>query len=295
MSEVDPSLSPVWSRWGRTDEAGSANEVDRAATLRGLAAVQSGEVISLATAIRPGQAFGLVDRAPATHHMVRSGGDYAAGLPERGGFGYSDDVISLPTQGATHVDALAHVWQDGLMYNGFSANEVTSRGARHLGIEKMPPVVTRGVVIDSAPESLRPAHDPIRLPELQSMLERSRVDLQPGDVLLLRTGWLGGSLRGLAGPEAWAGLDSGCGGWLAERRLALLGSDNPAVEAHPSSDPSCQVPLHVELLRGQGLYFAELMALDELCARRQPTFLFVLAPLPLVGAVGSPVAPVAVL
>ena len=82
---------------------------------------------------------------------------------------------------------------------------------------------------------------------------------------------------------------------MVENDIAILAADNIAVEVFPSSAPECQVPLHVALLRGHGVYFCELLALDALAAHGRSDFLFVLAPLPLVGAVGSPVNPVAVL
>ncbi|MFG2039807.1 cyclase family protein [Dactylosporangium sp. NPDC048998] len=281
-------------RHGTDDEIGAARTVGSQAVRRGLAAVRTGTPIPLAAPIRHGVGFGLVGRAAPMHFMLRTGSDYAAGLPERAGFGFADDVVTLPTHGATHVDALAHVWQDGLMYNGFPANSVTSRGAQHLGIDKMPPIVTRGVVIDACPGGARSPSDPVRRDELAALVANAGVELAPGDALLVRTGWLAAALAGDADSTAWPGLHHDCGAWLAERQVAVVGADNPAVEAFPSFDPACQVPLHIELIRGHGVYFAELMALDALCAAGQPEFLFVLSPLPLVGAVGSPVAPVAV-
>jgi kynurenine formamidase len=289
------SAAPGWRRWGADDEAGAANEIGPDAVKRGLGSVSSGAVVPLATPIHHGRGFGLVGRTPPAHFMLRSGGDYAAGLPERAGFGFADDVITLPTHGSTHVDALSHVWQDGLMYNGFSANEVTSRGARRLGIDKLPPLVTRGVVLDTSPAGLRSAADPIGPDELDALLAHADVELEPGDALLIRTGWLEAAVRGTADGTAWPGLDRTCGPWLAQQRVALVGADNPGVEAFPSSDPDCQVPLHIDLIRGHGIYFGELMELRALCDAQQPTFLFVLSPLPIVGGVGSPVAPVAVL
>ena len=82
---------------------------------------------------------------------------------------------------------------------------------------------------------------------------------------------------------------------MAEREVVLVGADNVGVEAFPSSDPDCQVPLHIDLVRGHGVYFAELLDLADLAASGRSTFLFVLSVLPVVGAVGSPVAPVAIL
>lgn len=279
-----------WGRWGADDQLGALNLLGSAAVRRGMAEVRDGTVVSLATPIVSGRGFGVVGRTPPTHYMVRDGGDYAAGLPERAGFGFADDVVTLPAHGVTHVDALSHVWRDGLMYNGYPAGEVTSKGARKLGIERMPPIVTRGVFVDTCPGGLR--HDPVRVDELRRLVA---VRLQPGDALLVRTGWLDAYLAGDTDARAWPGLDRDCADWLAESDVVLVGADNVGVESLPSSDPDCQVPLHIALLRGHGIHLAELMNLTPLAETGRATFLFVLAPLPLVGAVGSPVAPVAVL
>jgi kynurenine formamidase len=284
-----------WGRWGADDELGSLNLLGADEVRRGIAEVRDGTVISLAAPIRSGRGFGVVGRNPPTHFMVRDGGDYAAGLQERGGFGFADDVVTLPTHGVTHIDALAHVWQDGQMYNGHSAGNVTSRGAARLGIDKMRPIVTRGVFVDAAPGTHRSPDDPIRIGELQRRLVDQEVELLAGDALLVRTGWLDAFLTGAADGASWPGLDRDCADWLADSDVALVGSDNVGVESFPSSDPNCQVPLHIQLLRGRGIYFSELMDLSRLVTTERSTFLFVLAPLPLVGAVGSPVAPIAVL
>jgi kynurenine formamidase len=284
-----------WGRWGPDDEVGVLNLVGPREVRRGMAEVRDGTVISLAAPIVGGRGFGIVGRTPPTHYMVRDGGDYAAGLPERAGFGFADDVVTLPTHGVTHVDALAHVWRDGQMYNGHPAGFVTSRGAVRLGIDKMPPVVTRGVFVDAARTGARAAGTPVHLAELQQLLADADVELQPGDALVVRTGWMEAFSAGDADGKSWPGLDRDCGPWLATRDVALVGADNVGVEAFPSSDPECQVPLHIELLRGHGVHLVELLNLAELAKSGRSTFLFVLAPLPLVGAVGSPVAPLAVL
>jgi len=284
-----------WGRWGPGDELGALNLLGRPEVLRGLAAVRDGIVLSLAAPIVSGQGYGIAGRPAPAHYMLRDGGDYAAGLAERAGFGFADDVITLATHGVTHVDALAHVWRDGQLYNGFPAGTVTSRGASRLGIDKMRPIVTRGVLVDCAPGADRDAGDRVHRGELARLLAAADIDLAPGDVLLVRTGWLAAFAAGRADAASWPGLDRDCGPWLAERGVVLVGADNVAVEAYPSGDPGCQVPLHIGLLRDHGVYLSELMDLDALAASGRGTFLFVLAPLPLAGAVGSPAAPVAVL
>lgn len=284
-----------WGRWGPGDELGALNLLGRPEVLRGLAAVRDGTVLSLAAPIVSGQGYGIAGRPAPAHYMLRDGGDYAVGLAERAGFGFADDVITLATHGVTHVDALAHVWRDGQLYNGFPAGTVTSRGASRLGIDKMRPIVTRGVLVDCAPGADRDAGDRVHRGELARLLAAADIDLAPGDALLVRTGWLAAFAAGRADAASWPGLDRDCGPWLAERGVVLVGADNVAVEAYPSGDPGCQVPLHIGLLRDHGVYLSELMDLDALAASGRGTFLFVLAPLPLAGAVGSPAAPVAVL
>ena len=284
-----------WGRWGADDELGALNLLGAAQVRRGIGEVIDGTVIALSAPIRSGRGFGVVGRNPPAHYMVRDGGDYAAGLPERAGFGFADDVVTLPTHGVTHIDALAHVWQDGLMYNGHPSGCVTSRGASRLGVDKITPIVTRGVFVDAAPGASRAVEDPIHVDELQRLVTEREVELLPGDALLIRTGWLDAFAAGKADGSRWPGLDRDCADWLADLGVALLGSDNVGVESFPSSDPDCQVPLHIALIRGYGIYFSELMDLSGLAKAGRATFLFMLAPLPLVGGVGSPVAPVAVL
>jgi kynurenine formamidase len=286
-----------WSRWGQDDERGAVNLLDDNAIRRGISEVREGRSFSLATPIVANRGFGVIGRPDPQHFMLRDGGDYAAGLPERGGFGFADDWVAMPTHGVSHMDALAHVWRDGLMYNGHSSSSVTSKGARRCGIEKVGPIVTRGVLLDLVPQGethLAPG-EAIHADQLAKALAATRINLEPGDGVFVRTGWLGAFNAGLVDATSWPGLDIDCADLLSGADVTIVGSDNPGVEALPSSVADCQVPLHIALVRGHGIYFSELLALDELAATGRTAFLFVMAPLPVVGAVGSPVAPVAVI
>ncbi len=286
--------------FGSDDERGALNLVDADATRRGLACASSGQVVSLSLSTAPGAAPIAGMRVPMQHFMARDGGDYAAGLPERPGFGFADDSILLACHGTTHLDALSHVWRDGVMYNGFQASEVTSQGARRCGIEKAGPFVTRGLLVDAVPDGqlgLDPG-TPIGVDVLRAALDE--VEFRPGDALLVRTGWIA---RWRADPsigaETWPGLDVDCVDWILESGFALVGADTIGVEVCPSTDPTCGSPLHIALIRDNGVYFMELLDLDALATalatRGRQEFLLVAAPMPLHQAVGSPVAPVAVL
>jgi kynurenine formamidase len=183
------------------------------------------------------------------------------------------------------------------MYNGFPASRVGSAGATVCGIEKAGPLVTRGILVDLVRDGracLEPG-EAIGAQRLEQAIADTGVHPQPGDALLVRTGWTEAWSQEAADGTSWPGLDRDCAAWIAERDIAIVGADNIGVEVFPSSTPDCQVPLHIALLRGCGVYFCELLQLDELAARGRHEFLFMLAPLPLVGAVGSPVNPVAVL
>jgi hypothetical protein len=139
------------------------------------------------------------------------------------------------------------------------------------------------------------AGEKVSVDRLRRHLDNVEVALEPGDALLIRTGWLAAWRRGGTSPSTWPGLDLDCVDFLADSDVTLVGADNPGVEVLPSSDPECQIPLHVALVRGRGIYFSELLDLDELAGADQATFLFVLSPVPFVGAVGGPVCPVAVI
>ncbi|MGJ6968514.1 cyclase family protein [Streptosporangium sp. G11] len=282
------------------DERGALNLVDERAVRRGLDSASRGTVIPLAQPIRAGAAPIAAMRTPPVHFMSRDGGDYAAGLPERPGFGFADDSILLACHGATHLDALAHVWQDGIMYGGFSSDEVTSRGAKRCGIDKAGPFVCRGLLVDAVPEGadgLTPG-TPVPVDVLRAALDGC--DPRPGDALLVRTGWPAlWRADPSIGTDSWPGLDVDSVEWILEAGFALVGADTIGVEVSPSSDPSCASPLHIALIRDHGVYFLELLALDALAqalaAAGRRDFLLVVAPLPIHQAVGSPVAPVAVL
>jgi kynurenine formamidase len=291
----DPLVSN-WGRWGEDDERGALNRITPEATLRGMASVRTGTAVSLGLPLRSGQGPGA-DRRPALQHfMVRDGGDYAAGLDERG-FGFADDTLVLPTGATTHLDALAHVWAGHRMWNGFSADEVTSRGAARCGIDKAGPIVTRALFVDAGPPDGASDSDDHRLTadDLQRALDRAGLTPEPGDALLVRTGWLARWRAGTASARKWAGLDPSCAAWIDEQGFALVGADNIAVEAGPSPDPADAAPMHVALIRDRGFHLLELMDLEELSETGRTDFLLLVAPLRLVGGAASPVNPVAVL
>jgi kynurenine formamidase len=284
-----------WGKWGEHDEKGALNRITPEATLRGIGTVKTGTSLSLAISLdAKGPVAGM--RSQPQHYMTRDGGDYAAGLAEVG-FGYADDVIVLPTHGTSHMDALSHVWAEGKMWNGYSANTVTSRGAKLCGIDKVDPIVTRGLFVDlAAPGGPSQCDDKaVSLAQLQVEFERNNLTPQEGDALLVRTGWMKRWREGIATTKQWAGLDPECAKWIDEQGFALIGADNIAVEFGPSPLPCNAAPMHVELMRNRGVAFMELLDFEALAETGRTEFLLMVSPLRIKFGVGSPVNPVAVL
>jgi kynurenine formamidase len=180
------------------------------------------------------------------------------------------------------------------MWNGFPASSVTSQGAASCGIQNAGPVVTRGLLLDfsDSGRGMSPG-EAIGAEGLADAAAAAGLEPEPGDALLLRTGWLRQWRDGTAGVDACPGLAADCAGWLGEHGIALVGADNIAVEAYPAADGSV-LPLHIATLRDRGIYLLELLDLEELARHGAAEFLLVVAPLNIVGGVGSPVAPVAV-
>ena len=219
----------------------------------------------------------------------------------------TDDMISMPLQGATQWDSLAHIVFRGQMYNGRPYSLVDGRGARKNSIDKIKArAMGRGVLLDIPRHRGVPWLEPgqvIEGDELEACAKSQGIGIKDGDFLLVRTGNLTmcraqGSWGEYAG-GARPGLGLSCVPWLYEKSVASVSSDNYGVEVQP-----CEVEglprsaLHLACIANMGLLFGEIFDLDDLaddCAGDNVyEFLFVAPPLPVTRAVGSPINPYAV-
>ena len=287
----------AWNRWGPDDERGALNHIGPEQVRRASALVRTGEVLRLAQLLSPKTPVPS-HRCGLQHFMGRDGGDYAAGAGRPGGFQFAEDSVVMPLHIGTHVDALCHAWYDDQLYNGYLGNTIRSTtGAQRLGVEKMPPVVTRGVLLDLVrlKGRLLANGESVGVADLQAACAAAGVELETGDAVLLRTGWLEAQ-KGIARVDfnVEPGIDADAGLWLAERGVALVGADNFAIEVLPFPDGKV-FPVHQLLIRDYGIPLLEGLLLDPLVASGRTEFLFMASPLPIVGATGSPLAPVAVL
>lgn len=223
--------------------------------------------------------------------MVRSDGGSAA-----------NDLIVLGTHVGTHIDALAHVSHNGRLHGDVDAQAACSGGGyEQHGVHTIEPMVRRGVVLDVpralGQETLDAAHQ-ITVAELDATVAAQGTTIGPGDVALIRTGW---GRRFAEGPAAYLGGDSGVPGisetgayWLAEREIIAAGADTIAFEWIPAGAGHSVLPAHRVLLVEKGIYIIEALDLESVTEARVHEFTFILSPLNLIGATGSPVRPLAV-
>ena len=221
---------------------------------------------------------------------------------------FSDDVIHMPLQCATQWDALSHAHYDGKLYNNRPVAEMlTSRGARELGVEGLarPGITSRGILVDIArlkDTEILPADYAITTDDLNEACASSGLTPRKGDILVVRTGHIRHftvhrNRQAFNGPQS--GLHYECARWVYEREIAAICADNVGVEILPSA-PGAEMPapLHMFCLRNMGMPLGEMFDLDELaedCAQdNRYEFMLCASPLPITGAFGSPVNPIAI-
>lgn len=287
-----------WGRWGAEDERGLANLLTPERTAAAASLVRMGRVFNLALPLQERSLPVLPGRPAPQHYMRRTGTDYAAGVKRKGGFESMDDVIMMATHGATHVDALAHVGDEGLLFNDVPIATVRGNGAKRLGIDKCPPLVGRGVLLDLCRHLGVDRLDKDQAIDgdlLEACMEAQGTPVEAGTIVLVRTGWL--SVFAEQGSEAFFASEPGIGmegaRWLANRDVVAIGLDNFAVEVIPT-ETGMPAPVHRYLIRDCGMYLMELFQLDELAEAGVNEFLFVAAPLGIVGGLGSPLTPLAI-
>jgi kynurenine formamidase len=298
-----------WGKWGESDERGTINYITPELIIRAARLIRRGAVFSLAIPFdsKGPQPGGHALRFNPIHRMTLTGSDYASGaLSLPGGVGFSDDVVIMPTHCATQWDALSHCFVDGKMYNGFDAREISSLGARKNSIDKMARgIVGRGVLIDMPRFKGVPWLEPgyaITASDLAHAAERQNVTIGSGDVLLVRTGHLAlcrdrKSWGDYAGGDA-AGLSFQTADWIHAHEIAAVATDTWSMEVRPHEIAGALHPLHQIFLPQMGLPIGEIFDLEEFaddCAADGIYECFLAAPpLPITGAVGSPINPVAI-
>jgi len=290
-----------WGRWGDDDERGTLNLIDASAVRRGAACVLTGKTFSLALPLNSdGPQTGVIPGRDNPDHRMVAVNMAFTGDPND--FATSDDAVSMGLQAATHWDALAHVSYGGFLYNGFPASSVTDAGAAHCGVDKAGTIVTRGVLLDVARargvDRLEGAHA-IGADDLEAARELAKVDVEPGDVVLIRTGQIrvlhDGDKNAYGHPSPGPGMRAVQ--WFRDHDIAAVATDNLTFEVFPCERDDLFLPVHLLDLRDIGLTQGQNFDLEALAADCADdgvfTFLLEASPQPFTGATGSPVNPVA--
>ncbi len=212
---------------------------------------------------------------------------------------YTGAAISMYTHMGTHIDALNHFGLDGKIWNGFTAAEhAGDRGWQVAGVENIPPIVARGVMIDvAAVKGLAMLPDGYRITreDLVTTLHKQDISLREGDVVLIRTGRMERYADADAYMENPPGIGLEAARFLVEESGAMIvGADNLSLEAFPSELETDYVPVHTYLLAEQGTPIIELAYLEDLSRDKVYEFAFIGGSLKLRGADAAPIRPIAI-
>jgi kynurenine formamidase len=289
MNSTGQSNLTNWGRWGHDDERGTLNLLTPDIVRRAAGLVKTGKVYSLSM---PLEAEG--PQWPMRHKTwkVTTHGVNVVGR------GSADDVLTMHSHSGTHMDALCHIWYGEQLYNGYSASQhVTSQGATRNSIDRVPAIVGRGVLLDIAAwkgVAHMAAGEAITAADLDACARAQNIEIEAGDILLLRTGWMRVFTEDRALYNSGEpGIDESTLPWLHAHDIVAVGADNQAVEVFTEMPP-LRLPIHMAAIRDLGLYLIENLNLDQLAADQVYTCLLVIAPLQLTGAIGSPVNPIAI-
>ena len=289
-----------WDRWRERPEVGALHFItaERIAAAAGL--VRRGVTVSLGRRLDTERR--IDNPEPARHEMTMLP-NVDIGL---GSLHFTKDYVGVDyhNEGHSHVDALCHVAYQGKLYGGVPDTKVTSRGAAAGAISLLRDgLVGRGVLLDiprlRGVRWLEPG-DHVFPDDLDAAERAQGVSVEAGDILLVRTGharrqsevapWDASALK--------AGLHPSAARFLAERRVAALGSDGNNDTA-PSTTEGVAFPIHVLALNAMGIHLLDYLQFGDLVpaceASERWEFLFVAAPLRIVGGTGSPVNPIAIL
>ncbi|HEY3089916.1 MAG TPA: cyclase family protein [Jatrophihabitantaceae bacterium] len=286
------------SKYGAGDEAGALNEITPAKVLSAVGLVRRGIVYDLAHVLHsdipafPGRTF----RQYLTtnyHHINRRRTDSGGDGWGRNNVNWIVEQVTATQQMGTHMDALNHLQVGDRTYNGYRlADIVEDHGTSKLGVDTLPQIVTRGVLVDVAARRGVPWLEP---GDVIGLSDVAGVEVQPGDAVFFHTGW--GSLWGLDTARYAAG-EPGPGmavaTWLADHSVSLTGCDTWSYGPVPAEDPAEPFVVPQTLNTHHGVVVVENLRLTEIAKAGLTEFLLVISHAKLRGATGAWVAPLAI-
>ena len=291
-------------------EIGPIGDLPAARIVESARLVREGTIVSLAATRFPGMPL-FPGHPPfqvlnyRTPRGIRVTGAQPWGPVNDAGLGYMAEYVMATSHSGAHVDALAHmtVGPDMHWFGGGRADDhLTDFGPTHLDASRLPPMFTRGVLLDVPRHrglDCLPAGAPVDADECRAICAAEGVEVGRWDVVLIRTGYMGlwPDAERMAAHKT-AGPDLSAAAWLLERGVVATGTDTETYEVQPAPDPGPTgnpQPVHTLLLIEHGIYLMEGLDLEELARRGIYEFLFVALPLKIRGATASMVDPIAVI
>jgi len=291
--QMPPDSQRCPSKWGTGDQRGSGNMMKPETVLRAAKLIRTGEVFELGAVLSPDPREAFINAGRVFNIYTKP----SPPIPNARQVN-EELVVTELGQIGTQFDAFAHqMWGDSF-YNCFKLGDIGTRtGFKKLGVEHVGGLVTRGVLIDVAGSKgvdMLPTSYNITPEDLQQALAKASQRLQPGDAVLIRTGW--SKLMGKEN-ERYGTLNPGigiaAGQWLLAQEPMMIAADNCCVEVRPSERPH-SLPIHAMMLIQHGVYLLENLELEALAAARAYEFAFIVQPLKIKGATGSAIAPIAI-
>lgn len=284
------------SAYGADDEIGAANLITQEVVLQAMQLVKQGKALPLAVPVDKNfpafrhRSFRLYNIQPGQQDGKTLG-------PNK--FTFNDELVNAWTGVGTQLNGIGHIGIDNVYYNGNKAADfVTIDGVEKLGIEKVPPIVTRGVVLDMTAyygQDIIPGGTEFTVADIQAVLKKQGIVLRKGDVVLFNTGWL--ELVGKDNKqflEMEPGIGMAAAQWLADQNIVAFGGDTWASEVYPDSKNGEQFPVNQFLLAKRGIYNLELIDSRSLVRDQIWEFLFVLGHPLYVGSTQVNINPVAI-
>lgn len=298
------------SKWGPKDTIGAINEIT------------DKEILDAAKLVTKGKryALGMVTGKDTPAWGTRSFALYTVPHGNGSGITYghktrvtANDDWALVWMGVgSQIDGLGHIGIDHVYYNGFSISDIyTPAGLKKLGVHEIPPIVTRGILLNAVkhykntkPDSLMELNEKkmlkpnviITSTDIEAMLNAQSLSVQKGDVVLIHTGFMEmGNIDKNKYFQELPGIDLSAATYLAQFNVTAVGSDTVCLEKFPGNFAKGDAfPVHAELIPKHGIYILENMVTEELIADNVDKFMFVLGQARLEGAVQMIINPVAI-
>lgn len=284
------------SKYGKNDTLGAINNLSADGVVKAAQLVKLGKTYPL------GVVTGWETPAypPRTYSItVLQGGD-GTGTPVGSNKATGNDDLMFTWVGiGSQIDGLGHMGINHVYYNGMRAEDIVSpKGLKELSVDKLPPIVGRGILIDMTryyETEMLEAGTAYNSKEIQEQASAQGIEIEKGDVVLFYTGWM--NLQGVDNTRLMSGAPGlGMDGaeFLAEKGVVAVGSDTWGLEAVPAENPEEIFPVHPLLLAKHGIYILENMDVRELAKDEGWEFMFVLGQPRFEGSVQAVINPVAI-